>query len=271
MTDPEPARGAEERQRFRISGISVVAGAAAAATAALATSALGVAGTVLGAAAVSAMMTVAAAIYDHSLRQAKVRLADRLEATARLPLARPDGTGDPRETPTADLAASTAAGAEPSATRLPLDALDLEDERGYHWRRIAAVSVLVFALAMGAITAFELVTGRPLSSLITGSDTGGTTVGTIVRRPHRSSTPTPAPTPTTPAPSPSPSPTGTSPTPTPTPTGTSPSPRPTSTSPSPSPSGTAATPSALVSVPVPGSTPTPSATAPSHRRQAGAG
>lgn len=268
------------RSRLRISGISVVAGAAAAATASAATSVLGVAGTVLGAAVVSAVITVAAAVYDHSLRQAKVRLAQRMEVTARLPRLLADGSvapddlteasPSPRGETTGDAAArraiqasftspleATAEGVDPTTgelaavpavettaelsisadalerPELPLDALDLEDERGYHWGRIASVSVLVFVLAMAVVTGFELVTGRPLSSLFTDSPARGTTVGHIVR-PHRS---TPTPTPSTP--SPSPSPTSPSPTsPTPTPTTPSPTPSPTHTSPTPSPTPT---------------------------------
>jgi hypothetical protein len=289
------ARGA--RERLRISGISVVAGAAAAATASAATSVLGVAGTVVGAAVVSAVITVAAAVYDHSLRQAKLRLAERMEVTARLPRLREDGTVEPdpgagpdqgsvgRSTFISPLeataegvdvprggatAADVGSMAESTAelpvayetptTRgaLPLDPLDLEDERGYHWGRIAAVSLLVFALAMVVVTGFELVTGRPLSSLFTDSPARGTTVGHIVR-PQRDPTPTtPSPTPTTPSPTPTtPSPTPTTPSPTP----TTPSPTPTTQSPTATPTAATATPTrSPTGATSPSASPTPSST-----------
>jgi cytoskeletal protein RodZ len=133
--------------------------------------------------------------------------------------------------------------AEEDEPTLVLPALDLEGADGYHWRRIAVVSLLLFALAMAAITAFELVTGRPISSLFTGDDQSGTTIGRVVDRPRRSaepspstSTPTPSPTPTvTETATPTPTVTVTV-TPTPTPTVTvtsSATPTPVATSPSP--------------------------------------
>jgi len=180
----------DERTRFRVSGIQVAAGSAAAATAAFAASSLGLAGTIVGAALVSATFTVLAAVYDHSLRRAHERLREvrTLETGGRVAGARAEPTVGPAKGETA----------EGDGPTLVLPALDLESVDGYHWRRIAVVSLLVFALAMAAVTAFELVTGRPISSLFTGDDASGTTIGNVVDGPRRQ--PDPSPTETSPAP-----------------------------------------------------------------------
>ena len=194
------------RDKVGISTVQVVAGAAAAATGAFAASALGVAGTVAGAAVVSVLVTVAAALYDHSLRQARHRLLLARQAKTAAIGAVPPPTADGTESE--DLPVD------------PLEGLDLSDERGYHWGRITLVAVAVFAVAMVTITGFELITGRPISSLFTGDDTRGTSIQRVVR-PNRNASPEPSnstPTPTTTSPAPTPS--TTTPTPTPTPTTT---------------------------------------------------
>ena len=240
MTEPKPTAPKRERNRLRISGISVAAGAAAAATASFASSWLGVAGTVLGAAVVSIVITVGTAVYDHSLRRARVELQLRNEALrARVAQNRAQGVAHDSEStrlmPEEE---------EQAVGELPLESLGLEDERGYRWERIALVSLSVFVLSMVAVTAVELATGRPLSALLTGGAVRGTTVGTIVRpRPH-SPTPTPTPTVTT-----TPTPVTTTVTPTPTPTVTVTA----TVSPTATPSG---------SVSPTGSTPTPTPTSP---------
>lgn len=219
-------RVSDDRPGLRLSATQVAAGAAAAATAAFAASALGLAGTILGAAVVSATITVLAAVYDHSLRQARTRIV-----VARL-AERPRGM-DAADTSTAD--DPEPAAADDDTQTLVLPALDLEGSDGYHWRRIAVVSLLLFAVVMGAITAFELVTGRPISTLFTGDDETGTTISNVVRRPRpaTSDTPTPTVTPTTTSPTPTTTVTETV-TPTPTPTRT---PTPTAT-PTPTPTAT---------------------------------
>ena len=217
------------RDKVGISAVQVVAGAAAAATGAFAASALGVAGTVAGAAVVSVLVTVAAALYDHSLRQARYRLLLARQAkTAETGAVSPAPT-DPHEDD--DLPID------------PLEGLDLSDERGYHWRRIVLVAAAVFGVAMATITGFELVTGRPISSVFTGDDTPGTSIQRVVR-PHRNASPEPS-----------------SSTPTATPTPTSPSPTPVTTTPTstgtPTPTATTTVTATVTASPTPTPTPTP--------------
>lgn len=187
----------DDRSGFRVSGIQVAAGAAAAATAAFAASALGVAGTIVGAALVSATITVLAAVYDHSLRRARTRLRE-------IRVVEDPGADRPTQVlaPASTAAGGAAETGEPDDEDTPtavLPALRLEGDDGYHWRRIAVVSLLLFGLAMAAITAFELITGKPVSALFGGDDSSRTTIGSVVDRPRQP----PPPEPVTPSPSPS--------------------------------------------------------------------
>jgi hypothetical protein len=151
-----PMSPTDPRRRLDLSLTQVIAGALAAVSAAWAASTLGVAGTVIGAAVVSVTITVLSAVYQHGAR----RTAERLRALRRAELA-----GDPA-------AASLAADDEEFDLErtLVLPALDLEDERGYRWGRIALLSLGVFLLAMAAVTVFELSTGRTLACSAFGRD-----------------------------------------------------------------------------------------------------
>jgi cell division septation protein DedD len=257
-------------KRLQISAVQVVAGAGAAATAAFVSSVSGVAGTIIGAAFFSAAFTVLFALYEHSIRRARDRIADTTRPTQLIPMVAPVtvNVGDsavPTDEELAaqadDAGASGAEGSEPDSEvettveldAASMDALGLEGHDGYHWRRIALVALAIFGAAMAFVTTFELVTGRPLASLF-GRDMTGTTIVRIFKpQPHPTITqiitPTPSdtsstsPVPTnTPTPTNTPSPTSTpTSTPTPTPTHTPPpTPTPTSTgTASPTPSSSA--------------------------------
>jgi hypothetical protein len=117
-----------------------------------------------------------------------------------------------------------------------------EDAGRSRWRRplvLAGAALGVFLLAMGGITAFEAVAGKPLDAIVGGKHTSGTTIGSLIggqsahTASHHATNPTPTPgSSTTPTPTTAPSPTAmptptTAPTPTPTPTrsaGASPAP-----------------------------------------------
>lgn len=195
----------DDRGGFRVSAIQVAAGAAAAATAAFAASALGVAGTIVGAALVSATITVLAAVYDHSLRRARtrireIRVVQQAKDYEQTQVMQPV-TSDTASQTGADGETGPAASPEDDATTTAvLPALRLEGDDGYHWRRIAVVSLLLFGLAMAAITAFELITGKPVSALFGGDDSAQTTIGSVIDRPHRGASPSGS---TSPTPTPS--------------------------------------------------------------------
>ena len=153
-----PMSPSDPRRRLELSLTQVVAGALAAVSAAWAASTLGVAGTVIGAAVVSVTITVLSAVYQHGAR----RTAERLRALRRAELA-----GDPAAG--ASLAADDDEELDLERTMV-LPALDLEDERGYRWGRIALLSLGVFLLAMAAVTVLELSTGRTLACSAFGHD-----------------------------------------------------------------------------------------------------
>ena len=196
-------------RRIEISLTQLLAGSAAAACGAWLASKIGVAGTVIGAAIVSALVTTLSAIYTHGARRAQERLLVRkaeIHERARLPATYADDPPPPAPEPPAE---------------------------GYRWGRIALAALAVFIVAMGAVTVIELVKGQSFSCSSAGRDCDqGTTLLPGRARTHPTS-PTPTLTPsatTTPSVVPS---SGSG---TPSPTG-SPSPS-VSTTGSPSPSGT---------------------------------
>ncbi len=207
--------------RFGLSPAQITGSALAAMTSALAASTLGVAGTLAGAAVGSLVATVGSAIYTHTLRSAHRRIGSRTPDLGGRSARR---TVPPAAVPVASPARPAASGRAPAG-------------RPGRWR--GPLTFLAGLLvALGAVTAVELVVGHPLGS----SAGSGTTVTRIVSggtprarsattTPHTTTAPQPAATPS-PASSPDPTPTGT---PTPGPTATStPTPQPSPASPSPS-------------------------------------
>ena len=167
-----------------LSPVQIAAGALAAVSAAVVASFSGVAGTLIGAALASVISTVSAALYSESLRRTSERLR----------LVRSRLTGQ-AETPAQ----------EPDATRLlpaQLDPRRAPERWRPRWPRIAAGAVAVFALAMGIVTAVELIGRQPVSALVGDSSTSGTTtIGALTNvASHSDRTPsTPDGTTTTPA------------------------------------------------------------------------
>ena len=196
---PIPPRPVDE-PRLGISTAQVAGSALAAVSAAFFASWLGVAGTLIGAALGSVVGTVGSASYTYSLQRSHALVRGCPAHRA------PQRSGPP------------APGGQ------------------WPWRRIAAGGAAVLALTLGTLTVVEGIVGKPVSSMTSGGDGGGTTIGRVVRdEGPRGDSPTPSePTaPTSPTPSPSTDPTSQ---PTDQPSGTpSPSVQPTG-SPSPTPS-----------------------------------
>jgi len=205
-----PSRAREPRNRYGLSTAQVFGSALAAMTSAFAASRLGVAGTLIGAAVGSVVATVGGAIYAHTFRSAH----RHIEAVVPLRTTRPvaPSVGPEEAVDGADLGSTPA---EVAARR---------------WRVLATV-LAGLLLALGLITAIELVIGHPLGNAAEKGTTI-TRVATDPGTPRSRVEPTapagqkPEPTPTTtPTASPTPTPTDT---PTPTPTDT-PTPTPTPT------------------------------------------
>jgi hypothetical protein len=62
--------------------------------------------------------------------------------------------------------------------------------RGFSWRAIAASAAIVFVLALLFITAVELISGKPLTAIFGGADTGSTLKNLVNPPPAPTTTPT---------------------------------------------------------------------------------
>lgn len=143
----------QERQTIQLSVAQVVAGALASVSAAVVASKFGLAGTLLGAAVTSVVATIGGALYRHSIERANARVRLRIHRDPR--------TGALRR----------------ERLRAP------QPHRRIAWGRLAGAVVLVFALALGLLTAVEVAAQAPMARLIGGDRPGAsTTVGAVVRQ-----------------------------------------------------------------------------------------
>lgn len=166
----------EEKPRLQINWLQATGAALGATSSAVLLSTIGAAGTIIGAAVGSLFISVGGAIYTHSLRLSKRRMAmAQAAALARL-----------HETRMAHTRAHAGpAGYHLSSTRIDLEPVGGEQEEAaaesprepwrdmlaaLPWKRIALVSLGLFLVAMLIITVFELATGRSVSSYTGGSD-----------------------------------------------------------------------------------------------------
>ena len=266
---------AEENQRVKVNWVQVCAGALAAMSSAVLLSTVGAAGTIIGAALGSVVVTVGKELYSSGIRASRQAAtaaqaaASRRVARARTQVGRAvdELDGDTLVDDTSGLDAERQlrqARGELDAAENALDTADApprtslkETLAGLPWKRIALAAAGVFLVAMLAITAFELLSGRSVSSYTGGSSDGRTSITGLGGSSHHGQGPAPASPSTTPtssnggtaSSSPSARPNtrstpGATPSGTPTPTAPSPTPSPTPTHMStPSPSA-AATPTA---------------------------
>lgn len=158
----------DEPKRLEINWAQTIGGALAAVSSAVLLSTLGVAGTIIGAAAGSIVVTVGSAVYTHSLAVSKERVAAARVAALEAARRSRTSTGSSWTTggATRPSAQSEPQAADASGAQRPgLSTLSA----GLPWGRIAAAAVAVFVLAMGAIFTFELATGQALSRTTGGS------------------------------------------------------------------------------------------------------
>jgi hypothetical protein len=161
----------QESSRLNLSAAQVAASALAAVASAVAASTLGVAGTLIGAALGSIVATTATAVFMHSVERTRSGVRLVREATILRAGAGPASAGI--ET-LPELTAATAPGPRPS--------------RGLRWQPLAAAAAVVFVVALGGITAFEVASGRSVAATMRGEDVSaaGTTVGGLVGAGDRS-------------------------------------------------------------------------------------
>lgn len=201
----------DRRPFLGLTWFQVIAGALAAMTSAWIASALGVAGTIIGAAVGSLVVTVSSAFYSTTLDRSRTLIVRTDNGTF------VETAAEPGE---------TAAALEEvrEATRSPIRGAEVvETARArVHWRTVVVTTVVVLALAVGAMGTYELLTGKSYGAHTDNARIGNPFGGTSSPKPGSDSSPTPDPvdstTPTsTPSPTVTPTPTeSTSPTPTPT-------------------------------------------------------
>jgi hypothetical protein len=163
----------------------VTAGTFAAVSAAVVGSYLGVAGTLIGAALASIIGSVATEVYASSLNRGYTRLRAFRPVVA-VPPATP---------------VTGAASAEPTAVhgvRRPEPAPTVSKIAAHRprWKKVALATAAIFVLAVGVISAVEVIAGRSLAS-IAGRPGGGTTIGSVGGDDGTAPAPAPTPTPDT--------------------------------------------------------------------------
>ncbi|MER8186261.1 hypothetical protein [Kitasatospora sp. NPDC094015] len=163
------AKPTEGRGRLDLSMAQVAASALATVVGAVLASELGVYGTIIGAAVVSVGATVGSALFQHLFRRTGEQLRTAVD---RGPGATANGLRQvqvpvpaPGPVPVARSAGPAGEWNEPQLLRA---------RRRWTWRTGAAVSALVFALAMVPILAVEVLAGQPVSSLTGGDQRTGT-------------------------------------------------------------------------------------------------
>jgi hypothetical protein len=255
----------QQNERVAINWFQVSGSALAAVSSAVLLSTVGVAGTIIGAALGSVVVTAGGSIYSHYLEVSRQRVA-AAQAVARARKSRARSAHlDTRQQERADddlhQAEQQLAEAEDETVKPSWRELFA----GLRWRRIATAAAVIFVAAMLIIVTFETVTGRAVSTYTGGTD--GNPRSSIPGLGRRSSTGTPdrSPTPTvtrtqtqTPTPSPTQTPTQTTTTSTPPTSPSTPGPSTASPSPTPTVGGTQpAPPTTTPRSPAPSTVPTP--------------
>jgi hypothetical protein len=253
---PEP--NTDEKPRLEIDWLKTVAGALAAVSSAVILSTLGVAGTIIGAAVGSVVISLTSSIYNASLARSRERVKAQAAALAKVGVAQAEVRRAARRRTSGTAVESHLEHADDQLVQAHIELDDLAAEEtaqvswkerlvALPWKRIALLAVAFFVIAIVAITVFELIVGKPVSDITGGSHShGGTTFSELGgsdhqkrqpskpapgHRPTGGSTPTQVPTSgSTPTQAPTPSPTeSVSPSTAPTPVPTTQAPTPTET------------------------------------------
>lgn len=171
-------------QKLEIDWLKTAGGALAAVSSAFLLSTFGAAGTIIGAALGSVIVTVGGALYSQGLARSHQRLAQvqvsamRKVGDAQLEVRRAGRHPGDGETVDAHLAH---AGERLNGVKDDLGAMANKPARhGWRerlvalpWKRISLIAIGLFAAAVLSITAFEIVAGRTISSITGDTDGGG--------------------------------------------------------------------------------------------------
>jgi len=189
----------EAPEKIEIDWTRAIAGSMAAVASAVLLSTLGAAGTILGAAIGSLVVTIASAMFAQGLstRQRKRRQARRQKAVASKV---GSAQAEVRRATRVDDPAARDSRLEHANERLADAREELEEEKAeeleeasevtsplswrerftrLRWKRVVLTALTLFVVSLLLITAFELLAGRSVSSLTGGSDSGDTTIGQV--------------------------------------------------------------------------------------------
>lgn len=178
-------------QKIEIDWLKTAGGAFAAVSSAFLLSTLGAAGTIIGAALGSVIVTVGGALYSQGLARSHQRLAHvQTAAIRKLGVARADVRRAARRHAGGEAVDAHLAHAEERLDDVKDDLGAVADEPtgpgrrerlvGLPWKRISLITAGLFTATVLAITAFELVAGQSVSSITRGTEGGGgTTIGRI--------------------------------------------------------------------------------------------
>lgn len=207
-------------ERGESPSVQIAAAALAAVTSAVLLSTLGVTGTLMGAALGSVAASIGSVVYSRGLHAGRDRVVAKTEALRRVARARirmddaAMAVRVGRDHAEGELALAEAALDDAEQALREAESSDEPVGRRLPWRRISVVTLGVFLAAMLAITTFELLSGRAVSTWTGGSEQDRrTTVPGLGRQRSAEPTRTPGPTQrpsmtstssTSPAPSPSP-------------------------------------------------------------------
>ena len=178
--------------KLEIDWLRTVGGAFAAVSSAFLLSTLGAAGTIIGAALGSVIITVGGTLYTQGLARSHQRLAQvQTAAMRKVGIAQAEVRRAARLPDDGEAADAHLAHAEERLDDVKADLGSIADEPTapswwerlvvLPWKRILLVAAGLFATALLLITAFELIAGRSVSSITGGSEEGdGPTITRIV-------------------------------------------------------------------------------------------
>jgi len=184
-------------QKLEIDWLKTAGGAFAAVSSAFLLSTLGAAGTIIGAALGSVIVTVGGALYSQGLARSHQRLAKvQTAAMRKVGVAQAEMRRAARHQRDGEAVDADLAHAEERLDDVKDDLDAIADEPtgpGWQnrlvtlpWKRISLIAAGLFAAAILAITVFELVAGRSVSSITRGTEGGGgPTIGRIVGGPEQ--------------------------------------------------------------------------------------
>jgi hypothetical protein len=176
-------------ERLEIDWLRAIAGALAAVASAVLLSTLGAAGTLLGAAIGSFVVTVASTMFARGISSSKRTLSKKQKAAAEKV---DNAQADVLRAARADDAAAQESHLDHAEEQLGEARAELDEaivpaspvrwrERlsRLSWKHIGLGTLGLFVVTLVVITAFELVAGRSVSSITGGSDSGDTTIGQV--------------------------------------------------------------------------------------------